>query len=175
MLDATVGGPASNSYVTLEEAQAYMATNMYGAAWLELDEEVQEQTLMMATIQVDSICYLGQKATAEQSLKWPRTGLTYDGHPLPSDIVPREVKIAVCEQAKLATASDPSVPQDAEVQGLEKVKAGSVEVWFHEGVKSKPVPSTVSGLIPQAWRCPTPEELAILAKIPNRRAQFAVI
>jgi hypothetical protein len=175
MLDATVGGATSNSYGTLEEAQAYMATHVYGAEWLDLDVEVQEQSLIMATRQLEALCYLGTKATAEQALKWPRKGLTYDGHAVPSDVVPAAMKAAEFEQARLTSKTDPTAPLDAEMQGLKRIQAGSVELEFKDGVKTQGVPSTVTGVIPASWRCPTPEELALLGTLKNRKAEFAVI
>jgi hypothetical protein len=175
MLDATVGGTTSNSYATLAEAQAYMATHMYGGAWLELDEEVQEQTLMMATRQLEQLCYLGTKATAEQALKFPRVGLKMDGHPVPSDVVPNEMKAAECEQARLNATTDPTAPLDAEMQGLKRIQAGSVELEFKDGVKTQGVPSTVSSVIPATWRCPTLESLELAKALRGGRAEFAVI
>ena len=176
-LDATVGGTTANSYVTLDEAVAYMETNLYAASWLDLDSDVQEQTLMMATRQLDTLCFLGQKATAAQALKWPRTGLVSDGYPVPSDVIPMAIKIATCEQARVVAGRDTTAQSDAEVQGLEKIKAGSVELVFKEGGSSsgKSVPPTVSNGIPLAWQCPTAETLAALDAANKRKAQFAVI
>lgn len=93
-LDATIGGSASNSYPTLEEALEYYEMRTEVAGWEDGDQEV---LLMMATRVLNAMAmphktyypdangvaahwiisptWTGSPATATQRLAWPRSGM----------------------------------------------------------------------------------------------------
>jgi len=104
-LDATVGGPASNSYVTLAEADAYFATRLFATAWTSATDPQQEAALISATRLIDAkitqpwtsanlpdgftvrrvatlgpdqqafTVWNGEPASSTQALAWPRSGM----------------------------------------------------------------------------------------------------
>jgi len=80
----------TNSYVTLEEANEYLAGAFKADAWTEASEADREAALITASRQIDRQPLRGAKAAADQPLQFPRAGQVG---------VPREVKAAVCEQA----------------------------------------------------------------------------
>lgn len=100
-IDATVGGAASDSYVTTAEFDAY-ATAMGWTA------TITEAALRRARLYLDRVyTWRGIKATDAQALQWPRYVEGYvDGYPVASDIVPQAIKDAQCELAFLALSED---------------------------------------------------------------------
>ena len=75
LLDATVGGPAANSY--LERATAEQILSQYPqstgiAAWFDLSDDQKDQSLIAATLTLDGLSYAGQQCSCEQRLSWPR-------------------------------------------------------------------------------------------------------
>lgn len=97
-LDATVGGPSADTYVTEAEYRAYASA--YG--WtLSGDIEVH---LRRARAYLDrAFDYLGAKASSGQALAWPRLvgDILVDGYSVASDALPQAIKDAQCEMAYL--------------------------------------------------------------------------
>src|SRR5690606_40361313 len=94
-LIATPGAPNANSYVTLEEADAYVAAlaGPSARAWEQLNEDAKKRALLTATRRLDQEEYAGRKASSTQALKWPRVGVRdEDGRTYPSDVIPEPIK-----------------------------------------------------------------------------------
>ena len=105
VLDATIAGASSNSYVTRAQANAYFDGRVDASAWTALpdvDGGARDQALVAATSRLDQELYAGQRSKyiVEQRLKWPRTD-TYDddGYLYPWDSIPRQVQEATFELA----------------------------------------------------------------------------
>lgn len=98
--DATTGGAAANSFVTVDEANEYFALRPYSEAWTALtssapDVAKKQAALVTATRRIDEERFEGVKATTAQALKWPRVDvLDEDGVPYPSTAIPARVKEA---------------------------------------------------------------------------------
>lgn len=80
----------TNSYVTVQEADEYLAVAYRPDAWTEASEADREAALIEATRQIDRQPLRGARAAADQPLAFPRVGQAE---------VPEAVKQAVCEQA----------------------------------------------------------------------------
>lgn len=93
----------SNSYVTLEEANAYFAAK---GVTITLTEE----TLINATQYIDvsyGSAFNGNKVSYEQALAWPRsTFWDTEGFRIETFTIPKVLKTAVFEAARLATTQD---------------------------------------------------------------------
>ena len=77
-IDATVGGTSANSYLTLAAAQALidgMVENDDVTAWASATTDQKNRALYSATQRLDRERYLGARATDDQALQWPRTGV----------------------------------------------------------------------------------------------------
>lgn len=103
-LDTTVGGAATDSYVTLAEANAYHVS-YNNTSWAALSDAQKEAALRTAARYVDSYQFTGTKAALAQARQWPRIDATQDGFELASDIIPTLVKDAQCEAALRQSAS----------------------------------------------------------------------
>lgn len=115
-LDATVGGSSSNTYATLEEADAYFDARLYASAWTSLTGtdgiETKKKALIAAAQRNDQEPLDGARAALGQRLEWPRTGVTdRSGYSVASTAIPEDIKIAQYETALflLTTAKDPAV------------------------------------------------------------------
>lgn len=143
MLDATVSGINSNSYVTVDEANAYFEYRLHSEAWNT--SVTKEAALITATSIIDWFyVYRGKKTVKEQALQWPRTGITVDEEELPGDVIPREIKQAAYEIALLALTSD--LTADSDLAGLRKIQAGPLLIQTAENG----IPSASKSRIPEA-------------------------
>lgn len=125
-LDATIGSPDSNSYVTVTEADAYFEDRVHSEAWDDFDDTA--SVLITSSQMLDwYVKWKGYKATSTQSMAWPRVNVTRrDGTEVDDSVIPREVKIAVFELALASLAEDRM--SDDPMAGLEQVKAGTLSV-----------------------------------------------
>jgi hypothetical protein len=64
----------TNSYVTVEEANAYFVDRLDAAAWTDASAEQKAQSLVTATSQLDQLKWLGSVPDEAQPLAFPRNG-----------------------------------------------------------------------------------------------------
>ncbi len=64
----------TNSYVTVEEANAYFVDRIDAAAWTDASDSQKAQALVTATSQLDQMRWLGSVVSSEQPLAFPRDG-----------------------------------------------------------------------------------------------------
>lgn len=171
-LDATVGGAASNSFLTLAEALDYFSMRTEVAGWENADD--QNVLLMMATRVLSAMAmpmktyvpdangvgayfitrrtWTGAPATTTQRLPWPRTGM-YDanGNEIASNVIPLDLKYATAELAGALGTSDTTLDNDVIVQGLTSVRAGSVALTFKDMIEKHVLPDMVWNLMPPSW------------------------
>ncbi len=107
--DASVGGAASNSYVTLAAAEDYLLGRLSTDSWDDAEQDDQQAALMMATARLDAEPFGGSPVTLTQRLQWPRYG-AYDrnGNILSTTAIPQALQQATCELA-LAILDDPGL------------------------------------------------------------------
>jgi hypothetical protein len=171
VIDATVGGPAANSYETVVEAQAYFDTRLPVAGWDAGDQEV---LLIMATRVINAFAspgktlvvpsnnkypyyrvrrqWTGAPASSTQALAWPRIGM-YDmnGNAIPSNVIPQALKDAESEMAGALGTADRTLDNDVVIQGLTSVRAGSVALTFKDYIEQRILPDAVWLLMPSSW------------------------
>lgn len=69
----------TNSYVTVEEADAYFEDRLDAAAWAdEEDEGRKSKALVTATSLLDALCWTGYAVSESQALAFPRVGCYFD-------------------------------------------------------------------------------------------------
>lgn len=117
-IDATVGGPQSNSYVSFAEAEAYFAARLRAEAWSASSEADKEKALLTACRHIEAhrlqvhrrpYLYPGEPAdtldrrydwlaplNADQALSFPRRR---DQDHTGTYAVPQQVREAQCEEA----------------------------------------------------------------------------
>ena len=142
-LNATVGSPDANSYVTVAEAASYFANRTHSEAWGEFDG--QSAALCTASQMLDwYIKWKGDKTTTTQAMQWPRTGaIRGDGTEIADDELPPELKVAVYELALVSLDEDRTAINP--LAGIDQVKAGTLMVKASVGG----VNSTEEDVIPE--------------------------
>jgi len=125
-LDATVGSPDANSYVTVSEANSYFLDRIHSTVWEDFDDPA--SALVTASMLLDwYVKWKGYKTTPAQSMGWPRVNVfRKDGTEIANDIIPNEVKVATYELALSSLKADRTL--DNPMAGIEQVKAGSLMV-----------------------------------------------
>ncbi len=160
-LTATPGASNANSYATLAEATAYAEAHVSGATWLALEAvddagdnngsgvDQQERALQMATRLLDQWYeWCGYTASSTQALLWPRAGVVGpSGYLIANDTIPVLVRDAACELARTLIGSDRTADLDVEVQGLDSLKVGSIEMKFKGAASTKAIPNAVMAMV----------------------------
>jgi hypothetical protein len=139
-VDATAGGPAANSYETLEEADAYLAGRLDATAWTSLgvDDPKRAMAALTATGLLEAMFphLPGTRASADQRLRWPRVGVVdADGFAVTATAVPALVKEAQSELMLALLSSGDSAGQSEMVarlraMGIESGKVGPLSFKF---------------------------------------------
>jgi len=107
VVNAEIGGEASNSYLDLADAEAIAAMIPGGDAWIAATEDEKNMSLVEATRWLETLDYIGQRCSATQRLKWPRQGAECDGVPATCDTIVYKVKEAEVMLA-IKQVADPS-------------------------------------------------------------------
>lgn len=164
----------SNSFVSLAEYAYYHERRIPLDPPVTVTGDVAARNVIMATRVLSSMAsarktlrwdkngkpyyytsraWLGELATETQALAFGRSGL-YDslGRVILSTVIPQELKDATSELAgQLGSLGDRTLDNDIKVQGITRIKAGSVELGFKEIIESQVLPDAVMALIPNSW------------------------
>jgi len=140
-LNATVGSPDANSYVTEEEATVYFSDRTHVEKWEAFSNK--SQALVTASQMLDwYVKWKGLRSTTTQSMAWPRTGVVRgDRSSVAIDTLPSELKVAVYELALSSLDSDRTA--DDPLAGIEQVKAGSLMVKADNGDNNSTARDTI--------------------------------
>lgn len=139
---------AANSYVSVEDADDILTTNIHvSAKWDALTVDQKERLLVWSTRFLDERTrWKGTKTVEDSPLRWPRTGVCdRDSVVLAGDSIPTQLKIAATEMARYLIDQDRTTERDTD--GLERVKADVVEIEFLAGYRLPQVPSNIQYLI----------------------------
>ena len=137
VLDATIGGANSNSYVTLAEADAYFSGTASGKDGDNHNNAYKEAALIQATQWLDLLGWAGKCCGSAQRLQWPREGVTCMCRDAVCTEIPFQVKQATYELAfKLVHNPDsitggvkgPTVQQGA----VKRQQLGDLSIEFFE-------------------------------------------
>lgn len=139
---------ATNSYITLANANTYMTATLQAAAWSALADATKEAALITAARMIDRQSWQGERATSGQAMAWPRSGLTdREGNELSSSTVPQSVIDAQCELALLLSQDASIQSSTSSSQNIKRVQAGSASVEYFRAVAGGRFPTVVQELI----------------------------
>ena len=93
-LNAVLGGEQANSYVTMADAIGIAENVPGGGDWAALGEEERNLSLIQATRWLETLNYGGNRCSATQRLKWPRSGATCDGVTSSCTAIPHQIREA---------------------------------------------------------------------------------
>ena len=114
--DATLGGSAATSYISIDEADALLTNTQYTTAWQSNTEAEKSEYLVAATFWLDQIDYAGTRCNPStdnealpQALKWPRSGATCDGVEATCAFIPTAIKNATAVLAVNLSANPEAI------------------------------------------------------------------
>ena len=131
VIDATLKGSSSNSYVTLAEANSYFETTPESSTWDNKTDDQKNRALISATRWIDSLNFYGDRCDTSQALSWPRNNYHVDRVELLCSEIPAEIKYATYELARALANDTDAVTGNTGTEGLyDKVKLGELEVEY---------------------------------------------
>ena len=131
-ISATLKGEASNSYVTLAEANTYFETAPEESTWDDKTDDQKNRALISACRWIDSLNFLGDRCDNDQALKWPRNNHHVDNVELVCTAIPNGIKYAQYELARaLANDTDAMTGNKGTDGTYEEVKLGELEVKYN--------------------------------------------
>jgi hypothetical protein len=183
-IDATVGGPNANSYLTQAEANAYFDTRPPLPTPWQTTGDPAIRLIIQATRVFDALAqpfktlfvdtgrvyyrvrpmWTGVAAGGTQRLAWPRAGMfDQNGYAISPAIIPQTLKDATAELAGQLGITDRTLDNDVIIQGIKSVRAGSVGVSFKDDIMAQVIPDFVYNMIPITWLTEETYEPAIPA------------
>ena len=129
VIDATLNGANSNSYVTLAEANTYFDSRLHVATWTAATDDDKNRALVMATRRIDQEDFYGDRETTTQALKFARINIGYLDGILLDSTIPLMLKEAVYELAIHLLSTDMSQPS-VDTGAISEAKVGSIAVKY---------------------------------------------
>lgn len=127
MAEIIINATSYDAYVTVDEADAYLEGDFTATAWrAETDEDAKARAIVSASRYLDRLSWVGEKATPDQPLAWPRSGI--DG--IDDYEIPQQVLDACCLLAKYIHEGQPIETSQTTQSNVRRIKAGSVEQEF---------------------------------------------
>lgn len=135
-LDTTVGGADADSYASLTEGNDYHSARLNVDAWEAASDDEKEAALKAACSLLDaSFAWTGAAVDAVQALCWPRSGMySRNGFAISETEIPRDLKKAQSELARVLLAADRTADSESDVAGLASLSVGSVSLSFKDRI-----------------------------------------
>ncbi len=123
------GVTGANSYVTELELTSYA-----DARGVTLSGDP-ASLLIRAADYSETLSFQGRKASQDQPLQWPRTGVTIDGYTVPSDEIPAAlISAQIVTALAIDQGRDPLAPIGP---GVKREKVDVLEVEYQDGASSR--------------------------------------
>jgi hypothetical protein len=152
VLDATVGGPTANSYLTVAAATTVLDGRLNSEPW-DTPTIVDEVTsveqarrrlaaLVSATRLLDeAVDWYGMPTSPAQALAWPQTGqVDQYGQPMPSDSIPDVIQQATAFTALALLRDSSEAAGTAGLSGVASVRTGDGTQIVYRSQAAPPVP-----------------------------------
>ena len=137
-LSATPGAPDANSYVTVEEADAFLSAELGVAAWPASstgpDLDTKARALITATRQLDRLAerFIGSPTSQTQALAWPRSVPAIDERTVDAGTIPPRLKRCTIRLAvRLLQAPEVLTPLAERI--VTRKKIGPLETEYGTG------------------------------------------
>jgi len=147
-LAALGGSPVENSYLSVAEADAIAFTMLGTLKWLDpaTTPADQESALIQATQQLDTLGWVGTRASSAQALAWPRDGAKCGEKSYDNATVPREVELATFDLAE-ALLNNPAL-----ITGIGGATGGGTAGELVPGVPNKDLKRLKLDVMELEWR-----------------------
>lgn len=134
MLNTTPASPTADSYADVDQFKAQCAAVGHDVAQYA-DSDI-EQALRRATAYLDGVYglrFIGEAATFEQSLEWPRKRAKFRGKFFPDNEIPAKLIAATCEAAFITAGDAAALTAGFNTEDqIVREKAGELEVQYSD-------------------------------------------
>jgi len=131
------GLPNSNSYISLTDIENYLPSTIK-EKWDLLSDDEKNDRLIIASMFIDySFNWIGQRKTLEQGLNFPRKNIVFQGHEIPDNYIPAQVKKACAMAVNLLINCGIDFFQETGEAQVKKEKLGAMETEYFEALKSQ--------------------------------------
>ncbi|MFZ9656225.1 MAG: DnaT-like ssDNA-binding protein [Limnohabitans sp.] len=145
-LSKLAGSTTDNSYLSVAEGDAIAATMLGTLNWTSATPTNKEAALIQATLQLDTLGWIGSKALSTQPLQWPRDGAKCGDKDYTKTVIPRELELATFDLAE-ALLGNPGL-----ITGLGSAGATSSAGELVPGVPNKDLKSLTLDVMRLEWR-----------------------
>lgn len=141
------GLPNATSYISVEEADDILVTNIHNTEWIALTQSQKEYLLSWATRLLDTKAdWNGHKTYPTSALRWPRKCvIDRDCVKIASDEIPKQLKEAVAEYARFLISTDRTTEQ--ETDGITEITVDVIQLKFDSDYRLAVVPSIINELV----------------------------
>lgn len=142
------GIPAANSYVTVAEADDYLAANIHVApTWNALTTLEKQSLLVWGSRYLDQrAIWNGTKTVESSGLRWPRTGVyDIDENLIPANTIPPALKYATIEMARYLITDDRSTERGQD--GLKELQVDVIKLVFDASYRLTEVPNELQFIL----------------------------
>lgn len=155
----------SNSYASVAECDDYHASRLRSTDWTNATNGDKQKALAQASRTLDAeFRFKGFKANDSQAMQWPRVlardrnlsgyivtpntaGATLTEY-FNDTVIPKELREATCELARLLLVTDRTDPALQDGSGVKSVEIHqALKVEFNSKDRQKPVPATVAAML----------------------------
>jgi len=155
IVETGVGVENANAYCSVEFADGYNSTQIDGQDWGDIDLPDKQIRLVTASQILDNgFDFYGRRLTRIQGLEFPRWGLRdRDGYMLPTAPLPRFVKCATAELARVlgqradagGSATGPAASSSS--GAVEKIQVGPIALTLASNSSSSSSSTTTSSTV----------------------------
>ena len=145
--DSTVGGTASNSYISESAVDDILDGRLDVGAYSTATSATVQKALVMATNRLEVESWLGTPTNTTQRLKWPRAYVPDQRYPngdvsYASDAIPLPIQLA-CAELALWYLQDNTRDTDTGLEGFTQVGVGPMAVTPRHAHKAGALPAHV--------------------------------
>lgn len=148
VVETGVGDADANSYCDLEFADEYIYANIHASdTWTALDDEDKQRLLVRSSKYLDRMVqWAGERVEEDSGLRWPRAGVVNsDGFVIHDDVIPPQLKEAVCELASYLMTDDWTAPQGS--RGMREIQVDVIELKFDSEFVRGSMPDVVMEIL----------------------------
>jgi len=132
----------ANSYIEKADVEKYSPSLMYDK-FSALTEDEQQDRIIIASMFINySFNWLGLQKTLEQGLAWPRINIYFQGHKIPDDYIPIQIKKACVMALNLIMQFGIEFFQETGEARVKKEKLGQIENEYFEAIKANCIDSS---------------------------------
>lgn len=137
----------ANSYVSLQEAEDILVTNIHNTSWNALADTQKEYLLAFSTSLLDTKAdWYGQKTVPSSALRWPRKYVVdQDCVTIPNNSIPHQLKQATAQYARYLVDNDRTTEQ--ETDGFTKIVVDVIQIDIDSRYRLAAVPTYINELV----------------------------